>query len=128
MLIISSLDILRPGMPRQRRKVPGMVPESVHGSFHAALLLSLPLHRNMFRCSFNTITHDGASACNSARNFHYNGIILSSVFSSLHDDCMAKNKNKKKLSKISPWRIRHTNPKIENRKFLESHFLPPKYC
>ena len=27
-----------------------------------------------------------------------------------------------------PWRIRHTNPKIENRNFLESHFLPPKYC
>ena len=28
----------------------------------------------------------------------------------------------------SPWRIRHTNPKIENQIFLEFHFLPPKYC
>ena len=28
----------------------------------------------------------------------------------------------------SPWRIRHTNPKMENWKFLEFHFLPPKYC
>lgn len=32
-----------------------------------------------------------------------------------------------KLSK-TPWRIRHTNPKIENQIFLEFHFLPPKYC
>ena len=28
----------------------------------------------------------------------------------------------------APWRIRHTNPKIENQIFLEFHFLPPKYC
>ena len=28
----------------------------------------------------------------------------------------------------TPWRIRHTNPKIENQIFLEFHFLPPKYC
>ena len=28
----------------------------------------------------------------------------------------------------SPWRIRHTNPNIENQIFLEFHFLPPKYC
>ena len=29
---------------------------------------------------------------------------------------------------LIPWRIRHTNPKIENQIFLEFHFLPPKYC
>ena len=29
---------------------------------------------------------------------------------------------------ITPWRIRHTNPMIENQIFLEFHFLPPKYC
>ena len=29
---------------------------------------------------------------------------------------------------MSPWRIRHTNRKMENQKFLEFHFLPPKYC
>ena len=28
----------------------------------------------------------------------------------------------------APWRIRHTNPKIENQIFLEFNFLPPKYC
>ena len=28
----------------------------------------------------------------------------------------------------APWRIRHTNPNIENQIFLEFDFLPPKYC
>ena len=29
---------------------------------------------------------------------------------------------------LPPWRIRNTNPNMENQKFLEYHFLPPKYC
>ena len=41
-------------------------------------------------------------------------------------------KNTKNVTNViiyyAPWRIRHTNPNIENQIFLEFHFLPPKYC
>ena len=81
--------------------------DGIRNNFHQNDCQRVPIKNNALS-QRNVCTQSACGSSSSSRNTHPLSISRS--------------------SKQPPWRIRHTNPNIENQIFLEFHFLPPKYC
>ena len=80
--------------------------DGIRNNFHQNDCQRVPIKNNALS-QRNVCTQSACGSSSSSRNTHPLSISRS--------------------SKQPPWRIRHTNPNIENQIFLEFNFLPPEY-